>query len=117
MQILDEIARELNKKQSKSLNTALFSTGNVLGTITPTMKVKLDNFKHEVDFLQIQTSNYIEIKAGELNGVFWYNTKYDVSQDPIAAEMKVELKLKPGDRVLVSIVNNGSDHVVIGKVI
>lgn len=83
MQILDEIARELKKQQSRDISNALFGTGLVLGTITPTMKVKLDNFKHEVDFLRIQTSNWLE----------------------------------PGDRVLVAIVNNGSDHVVIGKVI
>lgn len=117
MQILDEIAREISKQQSRNINNALFGTGLVLGTITPTMKLKLDNFKHEVDFLRIQTSNWLEIEPAKLNGVFWYHTKYDISQDKIAVETKVELKLKPGDRVLVAIVNNGSDHVVIGKVI
>ena len=117
MQILDEIARELNKQQNKNIGTALFGTGLVLGTITSSTKVKLDNFKHEVDFLRIQTSNWLEIEPTKLNGVFWYSSKYDVSQDKIAVETKVELKLKPGDRVLVSIVNNGSDHVVVGKVI
>lgn len=116
MQILDEIARELKKQQSKNIGAALFGTGLVLGTITPTMKVKLDNFKHEVDFLKIQTSNWLEIEPAKLNSVFWYNTKYDISQDKIAVETKIELKLKPGDRVLVAIVNNGSDHVVVGKV-
>ena len=117
MQILDDIARELNKQQSKNINTALFSTGLVLGTITPTMKLKLDNFKHEVDYLRIQTSNWLEIEPTKLNSVFWYNTKYDISQDKIEVETKVELKVKPGDRVLVAIVNNGSDHIVVGKVI
>ncbi len=117
MQILNEIAREIQRQQNQSINSALFNTGLVLGTITPTMKLKLDNFKHEVDFMRIQTSNWIEIEPAKLNNVFWYNTKYDISQDKIAVEMKVELKLKPGDRVLVAIVNNGSDHVVVGKVI
>lgn len=117
MQVLDDIARELQGQQNKSIGSALFNTGLVLGTITPKMLVKLDNFKHELEFLQIQTSNWLEIKPGELNGVFWKNTKYDVSQDKIAVETKVELKLKIGDRVLVAIINGGSDHVVIGKVI
>ena len=116
MQVLDEIARELQGQQNKNIGSALFHSGNVLGTITPTMKLKLDNLKHEIEFLQIQTSNWLEIKATKLNGVFWYSTKYDISQDTIEVETKVELKLKPGDRVLVSIVNNGSDHVIVGKV-
>lgn len=117
MQILNEIARELQRQQNQSISSALFNTGLVFGTITPTMKLKLDNFKHEVDFMRLQTSNWLEIEPAKLNNVFWYNTKYDISQDKIAVEMKVELKLKPGDRVLVAIVNNGSDHVVVGKVI
>lgn len=116
-QILDEVARYIQRQQKNGINTALFHTGSVLGTITSSMKLKLDNFKHEVDYIQIQTSNYLEIEPTKLNGVFWYNTKYDISQDKIAVEMKVELKLKPGDRVLVSIVNNGADHVITGKVI
>lgn len=117
MQILNEIARELQRQQNSKITTALFGTGLVLGTITPSMKLKLDNFKHELDFMRLQTSNWLEIEPAKLNNVFWYNTKYDISQDKIAVEMKVELKLEPGDRVLVAIVNNGSDHVVVGKVI
>lgn len=116
MQILDEIAREINNQKSRSINTALFSTGLVLGTITPSMKVKLDNFKHEVDFLQIQTSNWLEIESSQIK-TLWVSTRYDVKQDKIEVKTKVELKLSPGDRVLVAIVNNGSDHVVVGKVI
>lgn len=117
MHVLNEIAREIQNQQQNSINMALFNSGLVLGTITPTMKLKLDNFKHELDFMQIQTSNWIEIEPAKLNDVFWHSIKYDISQDKIAVEMKVELKLKPGDRVLVAIVNNGSDHVVVGKVI
>lgn len=117
MQVLDEIAREVQGKQSKKITAALFNTGLVLGTITPKMLLKLDNFKHELEYLQLETSNWLEIKPGKLNSVFWRTTKYDISQDKIAVETKVELKLKPGDRVLVAIVNNGSDHVIVGKVI
>lgn len=116
MHTMNEIAREIKKQQNKGLGQALFNSGNVLGTITPSMKLKLDNFKHELDFLQIQTSNHLKISPSLLNGVFWYSTKYDVSQDAIEVETTVKLNLKPGDRVLVSIINNGSDHVVVGKV-
>lgn len=117
MQVLDEIAREVQGKQDKKISAALFNTGLVLGRITPNMLLKLDNFKHELEYLQLETSNWLEIKASKLNNVFWRSTKYDISQDKIEVETKVELKLKPGDRVLVAIVNNGSDHVIVGKVI
>lgn len=117
MHVLNEIARELKQQQQSNIVAALFNSGLVLGTITPTMKLKLDNFKHELEFMQIQTSNYLEIEPSKLNNVFWYNTKYDISQDKIEVETKVGLKLKPGDRVLVAIVNNGSDHIVVGKVV
>lgn len=116
MHTINEIAREVKKQNNNAVGSALFNSGNVLGTITPTMKLKLDNFKHELEFLQIQTSNKLEIEPTLLNGVFWYSTKYDVSQDKIEVKTTVELVLEPGDRVLVAIVNNGSDHVIVGKV-
>lgn len=82
MQIADEIAREIKKNDSESVDSLKLRTGNLLGTITPTMKVKLDVFAYELPFLKIRSVG----------------------------------SLKVGDRVLVSIVNKGKDHVVVGVI-
>lgn len=117
MCVADEIAREIKKQAQSTVGQALLGTGLALGTITPTMKLKLDDFKYELEFIQIETANEIEIEPGELNGALWYNTKYDVMQDKIKAKVKERLILEPGDRVLVAIVNGGIDHIIVGKVV
>jgi hypothetical protein len=133
MQIVDEIARELNKKQKSAIGKALFNTGLVLGTVTGPNKVKLDNFKYEVTCLfleyvtrkhkRIVTISHDEMTERDLGD----KTEYDyldtddkappyTSYKHSFVELKFEDVLKAGDRVLVAVVNNGSDHVVLGRV-
>lgn len=133
MQVLDDIARELNSQRNRALGTALFSTGLVLGTMTELKKVRLDNFAHEVEciFLEyasnkhkrIVTISHDEMAPRDLG----HKTEYDyldtddkappyTSYKHSFVELKYEDKIKIGDRVLVAIVNNGSDHVILGRV-
>lgn len=134
MQVLDEIARELQLKRKRGIEAALFNTGLVLGTMTQLDKVKLDNFKHEVDcmFLEyvtrdhkrIVTISHDEMEPRDLGD----KTEYDYLDTDDKAppytsykhnyvELKYEDVIKKGDRVLVAIVNNGSDHIVLGRVV
>lgn len=117
MFVANEIAREIKNQTSQSLGKAMKSTGMTLATVSSEGKIKLDNFKHELDYMAIETSNKVKIKPKELNNTLWYESKYDIKQDEIEAEIKVSLDLEVGDRVLVAIVNDGVDYVVIGKVI
>lgn len=136
MQVLDDIVRELQKKQKDSIGSALFNTGLVLGTMTGVRKVKLDNFKYEVPCLVLQhltiPEDYMQKTAegqgshphGPSGGHSQYSgdgqhshpdTEGNHVHDLVTPE---QLKpLKKGDRVLVAIVNNGSDHVIVGKVV
>lgn len=133
MQILDEIARELSKQREKNINKAMFSTGLVLGTMTQPKKVKLDNFKQEVDciFFEYATNQHKRIVSISHDKTLprdigdkteYGNVKIDDAPPPYTKyehnfiEMQFEDVLKVGDRVLVAIVNNGSDHVVMGRV-
>ena len=133
MQILDEIAREINKQRDRNINTVMFNTGLVLGTMTQSKKVKLDNFKHEVDciFLEYVTRNHkriVTLSHDEMTPRdLGDKTEYDhldtddksppyTSYKHNFVELQFEDVLKIGDRVLVAIVNNGSDHVVLGRV-
>ena len=133
MQILDEIAREINKQRDKAVGTAMFGTGLVLGTLTQPKKVKLDNFKHEVDciFFEYATNQHKRIVTISHDKTIprdlGEKTEYgDIKIDDVPpsytkykhsfVELQFEDVLKVGDRVLVAIVNNGSDHVVLGRV-
>lgn len=134
MRIHDEIAREIKSKQSNSISTALFNTGLVLGTMTGTRTVKLDNFKHEVPclFLEYVTNQHKRVVTltheemaqrdlGDKTANDYLDT--DDKAPPYTSykhnyiEMKYEDNLKVGDRVIVAIVNKGSDHVVLGRVV
>ncbi|ABR48713.1 hypothetical protein Amet_2561 [Alkaliphilus metalliredigens QYMF] len=136
MQVLDEIARELQKKQNNTLRAALFNTGLVLGTMTGHKKVKLDNFKHEVScmLLHYLTVNepYMQKTAqgqgSHPHGPSGEHSQYQGSGQHSHPESEGNhihdlvtpepLKsLKTGDRVLVAIVNKGSDHVIVGRVV
>lgn len=133
MQVVDEIARELNRKQKSAIGNALFNTGLVLGTMTGSNKVKLDNFKHEVTclFLEYATRKHKRIVTithdemaqrdlGDKTENDYLDT--DDKAPPYTSykhnfvELKFEDILKVGDRVLVAVINNGSDHVVLGRV-
>lgn len=136
MQVLDEIARELQKKQNDTLGTALFNTGLVLGTMTGAKKVKLDNFKYEVPCLLL---HYLTVNEPYMqktaqgqgkhpHGPSGEHSQYQGSGQHSHPESEGDhihdlvtpepLKpLKVGDRVLVAIVNKGSDHVIVGRVV
>lgn len=136
MHVLNEIAREIQNQQQNSINMALFNSGLVLGTMTAERKVKLDNFKYEVPCMVLKYLTipelYMEKTAkdqgdhphgpsgehSQYNGSGQHshpNTEGKHIHDLVTPE---QLKpLKAGDRVLVAIVNNGSDHVIVGKVV
>ena len=113
-----------------------------LGTITQTMALKLDRFRHEIkDYLVadwelkielpqasrvINTAAPVNPDGSDIPGSTQYSslTRLDFSVqgvgDPAAtvkAHLNLKAGLKPGDRVLVLPVNGGQDFVVIAKVI
>ena len=60
MCVADEIAREIKKQAQSTVGQALLGTGLALGTITPTMKLKLDDFKYELEFMTIESIRILE---------------------------------------------------------
>jgi hypothetical protein len=113
-----------------------------LGTITETMALKLDRFRHEIkDYLVadwelkielpqasrvIKTAAPVEADGSDIPEVTTYSslTRLDFNVqgvgDPTATvKCHLNLKdgLKPGDRVLVLPVNGGQDFAVISKVV
>ncbi|MBW2672126.1 MAG: DUF2577 family protein [Deltaproteobacteria bacterium] len=111
-----------------------------LGTITQTLALKLDRFRHEIkDYLVadwelqielpqasrvIQTAAPVETDGSDIPDVTTYSSltrlDFKVTGEPTTT-VKVHLNLKAGlragDRVLVLPVNGGQDFVVIAKVI
>lgn len=96
--------------------------GGVLGTMTSS-GVKLDDFKHEFqDYLLAEFPGTLE-KASDSGEVSLVAPVPDESGDPSAAivsgsQIKFGVDgLKAGDRVLAVRVNDGSDIVVLCKVV
>lgn len=96
--------------------------GGVLGTMTSS-GVKLDDFKHEFqDYLLAEFPGTLE-KSSDSGEVSPIAPAPDESGDPgasIVSGSKIKFGvdgLKAGDRVLVVRVNDGSDIVVLCKVV
>lgn len=137
-----ELAGIIEQRSAGHANRIASTLPAELGTITQTMALKLDRFRHEIkDYLVadwelkvelpqasrvIKTAAPVEADGSDIPDVTGYSslTRLDFSvqgmSDPTAT-VKVHLNLKegikPGDRVLVLPVNGGQDFVVIAKVI
>ncbi len=108
-----------------------------LGTIQPDMSLKLDRFAVPIpkgDYLVAEWTAKLSFPAFSLVGKGEVPVKDDGTPDPPTSwteqtrwdwkpreidGVKIEVKpdLKPGDRVLVAWVNDGTDPVVVSKVV
>ena len=108
-----------------------------LGTIQGDMSLKLDRFAVPIprgEYLIAEWTAKLSFPAFSLVGRGEYPVKNDGSPEPPTQwtqqtrwdwtpkeidEVKIEVKpdLKPGDRVLVAWVNDGTDPVVVSKVV
>ncbi len=108
-----------------------------LGTIQPDMSLKLDRFAVPMprgEYLIAEWIAKLSLPAFSLVGKGEAPVKDDGTPEPVTEwteqtrwdwkpreidEVKIELKpdLKPGDRVLVAWVNDGTDPVVLSKVV
>jgi len=108
-----------------------------LGIIQPDMSLKLDRFAVPIprgEYLIAEWTAKLSFPAFSLVGRGEYPVKNDGSPEPPTQwtqqtrwdwtpkeidEVKIEVKpdLKPGDRVLVAWVNDGTDPVVVSKVV
>lgn len=104
--VFEEVARVFNSKTNEVVNSALFGTGFVLGTITSS-GLKLDNFKYEInDYLVL---DYLNLKDEYNTEAAGEHTHSHILKTP--SNIK---KLKSGDRVLVAQI--GKDCVIVGRV-
>ena len=108
-----------------------------LGIIQPDMSLKIDRFAVPIprgEYLIAEWTAKLSFPAFSLVGRGEYPVKNDGSPEPPTQwtqqtrwdwtpkeidEVKIEVKpdLKPGDRVLVAWVNDGTDPVVVSKVV
>ena len=108
-----------------------------LGSIQGDMSLKIDRFTVPIprgEYLIAEWMAKLSFPAFSLVGMGEYPVKDDGSPEPGATptpqtrwdwkpreidEVKIEIKpdLKPGDRVLVAWVNDGTDPVVVSKVV
>ncbi len=108
-----------------------------LGTIQGALGLKLDRFAVPIpkgEYLIADWTAKLNLPAFSLVGSGEYPVKNDGSPEPVTEwtaqtrwdwhpraidKVKIEIKpdLKPGDRVLVAWVNDGTDPVIVSKVV
>ncbi len=108
-----------------------------LGVIQGDMSLKLDRFAMAIpqgEYLIADWTAKLNLPAFSLVGSGEYPVKNDGSPEPVTEwtaqtrwdwhpravdKVKIEIKpdLKPGDRVLVAWVNDGTDPVIVSKVV
>lgn len=105
--IYNELAREIKGASSSQFRHIETTLGCELGTITST-GLQLDTFKHEVkDYL---VAEHLTLSPD------YYTSKNQDHSHKVTTPNQLR-PLRPGDRVLVALVNGGTIFVVVGRVV
>ncbi|WP_025849362.1 DUF2577 family protein [Paenibacillus ehimensis] len=115
-----QLASLLDTRISGHTSQAVAGLQAEMGTMT-TSGLKLDSYKYEIqDYMTADWRIELELPAfsltGTINGGGSAKIDFETARIP---DVKIHFKdgLRPGDRVLVQPVNNGSDFVVLCKVV
>ncbi|MCP1307798.1 DUF2577 family protein [Paenibacillus tyrfis] len=115
-----QLASLLDTRISGHTSQAVAGLQAEMGTMT-TSGLKLDSYKYEIqDYMTADWRIELELPAfsltGTINGGSSAKIDFETARIP---DVKIHFKegLQPGDRVLVQPVNNGSDFVVLCKVV